>query len=771
MTPRDAARDWIDRGFFPIPVPHREKKSVLDAWQKLRLTRDDVGAYFSEKYQNVGILLGDDSGTADIDCDCLEAVAAAVELAPPTGMVFGRASKRASHYIYRSTPGISTRQFEDPVDKSMIVELRCQKKDGSIGLQTVVPPSIHESGEPICFEPGRDRQPSNVPATLLADSAARIAAAALLAKYWTGEGSRHKSFLALAGILARTGWQIDVAIAFHRAIYRALWGQAADFGACASEVNSTFEKHAAGDEITGFQTIVELINGIAVARALDWLGITRGSSAGQVVEWPEIAPFVVRQASPLTPQLFPGFLGAMAAAVSGATESPIELAGMLGLAVVAASIARKVVVSPEPGYVEPTNIFTAVGMESGNRKTAVLQRMVEPFIDWEREETERLEPDRKRMVSERKTLEARVERLRRIAAKPGADASLADQIAELEAALPDIAVLPRLWVQDVTPEQLAVVMAEQSERIALLSDEGGIFDLLAGRYSKGVPNLDLFLQAHAGSGYRVDRGSRPPILMRHPALTVAISPQPDVLQNLSNQPGFRGRGLLARFLYGLPPSPLGSRSLMAHPVPTNVRAAYGAGIRRLLTLPLTTTAAAEDKPGHWKLHLSPQAYTSWKDFQRSVEILMREGGKLFELKDWASKLPGAAARIAAVMHCVCVDPRESCAVQVQLMEIALALATALIDQALAVFDLMRRDPAVEDAQRILRWIRRQEKTQFTVRDCFCAHQGHFRKVDSMYPAVHLLEQHGYLRQAPETKSKGRPSEVYLVNPELNKVVA
>jgi putative DNA primase/helicase len=210
---------------------------------------------------------------------------------------------------------------------------------------------------------------------------------------------------------------------------------------------------------------------------------------------------------------------------------------------------------------------------------------------------------------------------------------------------------------------------------------------------------------------------------------------------------------------------------MAHPVPTNVRTAYISGLRRLLTLPLAPSAAIEGKPGQWKLHLSPKAYASWKEFQRAVETLMREGGTLFHLKDWASKLPGAAARIAAIMHCVCVDPRESSVIEVNLMECALSLAAALIDQALAVFDLMQRDPVVEDAQRILRWIRRQERTQFTARDCFCAHQGHFRKVDSMYPAIHLLEQHGYLRQAHEAKPKGRPSAVYLVNPKLNEVVA
>src|SRR5512134_2073322 len=40
------------------------------------------------------------------------------------------------------------------------------------------------------------------------------------------------------------------------------------------------------------------------------------------------------------------------------------------------------------------------------------------------------------------------------------------------------------------------------------------------------------------------------------------------------------------------------------------------------------------------------------------------------------------------------------------------------------------DPVTEDANRILRWIRRQDGGRFTVRDCFCFHQAHFKKMDA-----------------------------------------
>src|ERR1700730_11524107 len=109
--------------------------------------------------------------------------------------------------------------------------------------------------------------------------------------------------------------------------------------------------------------------------------------------------------------------------------------------------------------------------------------------------------------------------------------------------------MPRSWTQDVTPEKLGTLMAENGGRVGGISDEGGIFDILAGPDSKtAAPNLDLFLQGHSGSPVRVDRGSRESVIIESPALTLVLTPQPDVLRSLSEHRAFRGRGLLARFL-------------------------------------------------------------------------------------------------------------------------------------------------------------------------------------------------------------------------------
>ncbi len=273
MTPLDAAIMWIQKGFSPVPVPHRSKRPVLKEWQRLEITRGRASEYFNGAPQNIGVLLGDKFGSADVDCDCPEAITAARELLPETGLIFGRQSKPFSHFFYRSDPPARTEQFIDPLDQSTIVELRGLSSGGSVGLQTVVPPSLHESGEAVRFEQGFEGAPANIDVEVVVSAVHRVAAAALLARHWPTKGSRHLGFLALAGVLARAEWSSENAKTFHRVIYRCLWPLNPELGAADAEVQSTFEKLSAGGEITGVPTLTELLDKKVVDTALRWLGI------------------------------------------------------------------------------------------------------------------------------------------------------------------------------------------------------------------------------------------------------------------------------------------------------------------------------------------------------------------------------------------------------------------------------------------------------------------------------------------------------------------
>ena len=57
-------------------------------------------------------------------------------------------------------------------------------------------------------------------------------------------------------------------------------------------------------------------------------------------------------------------------------------------------------------------------------------------------------------------------------------------ISDMEANLTEVPTLPRLWTDDITPERLASLMAENHERMGIHSAEGGVRSIV--RLLKGV---------------------------------------------------------------------------------------------------------------------------------------------------------------------------------------------------------------------------------------------------------------------------------------------
>ena len=284
-------------------------------------------------------------------------------------------------------------------------------------------------------------------------------------------------------------------------------------------------------------------------------------------------------------EVLPGWLGEYVAAVATATQTPPDLAGMLALAVLAAIAAGAVEVEPRPGWREPLCLFVAVGMDAGARKSSVFSALTRPVADFERQQAAAALPGITetavlRRIADQATAHAEV-----AASKAPADQQQerqAEAIARAaEAANLVVPPLPRWLVDDATPEALAGLLATYG-RIALLSPEGDVFDQMAGRYNQTAgPNLGVYLKGHAGDLLKVDRRGRPSEYVERPCLTIGLTVQPEILQGLASRPGFRGRGLLARFLYSLPENLVGHRQAGAPPVLTAVADRYSLEVQAL----------------------------------------------------------------------------------------------------------------------------------------------------------------------------------------------
>ena len=165
-------------------------------------------------------------------------------------------------------------------------------------------------------------------------------------------------------------------------------------------------------------------------------------SAGE--DWPPVVPFSTLPVDRVLEDLLPGAVGDMARAVAAATETPIEMALMTGLGIVAASVAGKVQICPSPGHMEPLQIYVATVLPSGNRKTAVINQMAAPFRKAEAQLIELIMPERKRLQSLRKTEELAIGKLRKQAAGKREAGVLIAEIADREVQLPDVPVVPQL---------------------------------------------------------------------------------------------------------------------------------------------------------------------------------------------------------------------------------------------------------------------------------------------------------------------------------------
>jgi hypothetical protein len=258
-----------------------------------------------------------------------------------------------------------------------------------------------------------------------------------------------------------------------------------------------------------------------------------------------------------------------AADLQVAADLPATLA--LGALSVAALGATKVNY-PRQRWTQPLNLYTAVALPPSAGKSPAKNAMFAPLETLEQQRLKDAATTKMRAETERSILEKRRKQLEEKAAKNGDDATAAmydlhnlnEQLAQLQHPPSG-----RLLADDATTEALGVALAEAGGHIAVVSAEGGLFDRIAGMYSDGPANLDLYLEGWSGGRYVVDRIKREPINIPAANLVVVTTVQPTVLDAIGNSKNLTGRGLVARFLLSNPPTTSAPETDYATPQATN----------------------------------------------------------------------------------------------------------------------------------------------------------------------------------------------------------
>ena len=202
-----SALNYVARGRSLVRIPFRQKAPRERDWQRKAITTPEAAEQYFRGPMNIGVLLGTVSGgLVDVDLDCPEACAVADRILPPTAAVFGRASKPRSHWLYYVGGPAPSLKLSDPLTTEVLLELRGDKRDGSTGYQTVFPPSIHPSGEPI--EWVEDGEPAQVDYAKLKRALTLLAISCLIKRYCPGVAEEAEAQTALDRIDPRLGNEV-----------------------------------------------------------------------------------------------------------------------------------------------------------------------------------------------------------------------------------------------------------------------------------------------------------------------------------------------------------------------------------------------------------------------------------------------------------------------------------------------------------------------------------------------------------------------------------
>lgn len=467
----------------------------------------------------------------------------------------------------------------------------------------------------------------------------------------------------------------------------------------------------------------------------------------------------------------PGPLGRFVVQSSTELQTPPDLQAMFCLSVIASTVARKFKVCIEAKrWFEPVNLYTCSVLDVGNRKSAACSQCVEPLSRYERELVER---ERKNVAVhnyELTMMQTKLKEMQRKVARGPTKNTTPEQLLGVEDKARELArnlasveewKLPEVLADDATPQALEQALYHNAGRIAFMTAEGAIFDVMAGRWNKGVHDLDLFLKGHSGDDHRTNRCGRGRSVIVEPAISFGLSIQPEKIRAVVSDKTFAGLGLLARFLYCFPQSYVGRRDTRPKTLDSSVKSAYETLVLSLCDLPVPQQPTL--------LRLTHSAENRHDEFQQYIESQLGNGGPLSGMHDWPNKLAGHCLRLAAILH-FCQHGPTAAGKEVDLDSIERAIDICdpyLIEHATAVFGTMTSTGDVDDALWIWSWACRNQLEEFSQRDAQRGSQRRFNgETERLGIALQILVRHGYLKELPPSEnSHGRPaSPRFAVSP-------
>ncbi|MBP5267832.1 MAG: DUF3987 domain-containing protein [Ruminococcus sp.] len=478
--------------------------------------------------------------------------------------------------------------------------------------------------------------------------------------------------------------------------------------------------------------------------------------------WELPKPFEVSAQLPrLTERCLPPKLREYLKAVSEYVQVAPEMCVLPLLSVLSMCVQGKAVIRhPKNAHTEPLNIYTMTIAAPGERKSGCFKEFIRPVNEYQAQRNEAL----RLAVRDYKTQKTFLERQRDNAMKgQKADLKKAQEFDKQLAELKEVHEL-KLYIKDATPEALAGELAKQGERLAILDDEGTVFDVLAGVYSSGQVNINILLEAYDGSPYTISRKTSEDITLSNPLLAVGLMVQPAHYGEAMSNKQFSGRGFIHRFFFSFPEARAGHLNFQSPDIPLKLQKDYHDLVQSLLAIPYPQETIPQ-------IYHSPEAAILFEDYHDCLQRQMQQGERFENMKEWASKQFARALRVAGLFHLTehSTDIRQAVQTPLSGETASTALELCRWSEAQAYHALSgegTESETVRNAKMILDKLKKLKAENIPKGKLLSMKIGSLTSQESQEP-LELLEELNYIRTIEQRSGqKGRPKETIYINPNI-----
>ncbi len=370
--------------------------------------------------------------------------------------------------------------------------------------------------------------------------------------------------------------------------------------------------------------------------------------------WSEPQPLAtITEPAPYPLDALPDRIRVATEEVLSFSKAPVAMVASCALSAVSLAIQAQIDAKRADKLQGPASLFLLTIADSGERKSTCDGFFTQAIRDYEASQAEAAKPILKAYKAALSAWDSKHNGIKdkiRLFSKEGKSTREQETLlAELEK--PEAPRVPRLIYADATPEALAYSLSKAWPSGGVLSAEAGI---VFGAHGMGADaimrNLALLNLLWDGASLTIDRRSTESFTVRGARLTIALQIQEATLRSFFDKTGplARGTGFLARFLIAWPESTQGSRPFTEPPKHWPALSAFNRRITEILNQPVPIDDDGVLTPA--LMELAPDAKAAWVQFHDAVEIDLRAGGELYDVRDVASKTADNAVRLAALFH-------------------------------------------------------------------------------------------------------------------------